>query len=72
MQQIYRRTPMPKFNFNKIALELYWNNTSAWMFSCKFAIYFRNTFSYEHLWTAASEGSKVINVYFNDSGVIVS
>ena len=42
------------------------------MFSCKFAIYFRNTFSYEHLWTAASEGSKVINVYFNDSGVIVS
>ena len=23
MQQIYRRTPMPKCNFNKVALQLY-------------------------------------------------
>ena len=22
--------------------------------SCKFAVYFQNTFSYEHLWTASS------------------
>ena len=29
MQQIYRRTPMPKCDFNKVA--------SAWTFSCKFA-----------------------------------
>ena len=45
MQQIYRRTSMPKC-------------TLAWMFSCKFATYFQNTFSYEHLWVAASVGWK--------------
>ena len=42
MQQIYRRTPMPKCNFNKVSLE-YWNRTSAWVFSCKFAVYIQNT-----------------------------
>ena len=25
---------------------------------CKFAAYFQNTFSYEHLWTAASNATK--------------
>ena len=25
---------------NKVALQLYWNRTSAWVFSCKFAAYF--------------------------------
>ena len=39
MQQIYMRTPMPKCNFSKVAKQLYWNRTSAWVFS----------------WTAASE-----------------
>ena len=53
-QQIYRRTPMPKCDFNKVALQLYWNRTSAWVFSCKFAAYFQNTFSSERLWTTAS------------------
>ena len=53
MQQIYKRTPMPKCDFNKVALQLYWNHTSAWVFSCKFAAYFQNTFSKEHLWMAA-------------------
>ena len=43
MQQLYRRTPMPKSDFNKVALQLYRNRTSAWMFSCKFATYFQNT-----------------------------
>ena len=33
MQQIYRRTPMAKCDFNKVALQLYWNRTSAWVFS---------------------------------------
>ena len=46
---------MPKCNFNKVALQLYWNHTLAWVFSCKFAAYLQNTFSYEHLWIAASE-----------------
>ena len=27
MQQIYRKTPMPKCYFNKVALQLYWNHT---------------------------------------------
>ena len=44
-QQIYRRRPMPKCNFNKVALQLYWNRASAWVFSCKFAAYFQKTFS---------------------------
>ena len=50
MPQIYRRTPMPKCDFNKVAKQLNWNHTSAWVFSCKFAAYFQNTFSWEHLW----------------------
>ena len=29
MQQIYRRTPMPKCDFNIVPLQLYWNHTSA-------------------------------------------
>ena len=45
MPQIYWRTPMPKCDFNKVALQLYWNRTSPWVFSCKFATYFQNTFS---------------------------
>ena len=40
MQQIYRRTPMPKCDFNKVTKQLYWNYISAWVFSCKFAAYF--------------------------------
>ena len=30
------------------------NPTSAWVFSSKFAAYFQDTFSYEHLWMAVS------------------
>ena len=40
MQQIYRRIPMPKCDFNKVALKLYRNHIPAWVFSCKFAAYF--------------------------------
>ena len=35
---------MLKCHFNKVAKQLYWNGTSAWVFSCKFASYFQNTF----------------------------
>ena len=49
---------MPKCDFNKIALQLYWNRTSAWMFPCILATYFQSTFSFEHLWTTA-----FVNVY---------
>ena len=41
---------MPKCNFNKVSLQLYWNHTSAWVFSCKFVVYFQNTFSWEYGW----------------------
>ena len=41
MQQIYRRTPMPMCDFNKVAMQLYWNHTSVWVFSYKFAACFR-------------------------------
>ena len=34
--------------------QLDWNHTSAWVFSCKFAACFQNTFFYEHLWVTAS------------------
>ena len=47
IQQIWRRTLMPKCGFNKAALQLYWNRTPAWVFSCKFVVYFQNTFSLE-------------------------
>ena len=45
MQQIYRRAPMPKRDFNKVALQLYWNHALAWLFSCKFAAYFRTLYA---------------------------
>ena len=45
---------MLKWDFNKVAKQLYWNRTSAQVFSSKFATYFQNAFSWEHLGTAAS------------------
>ena len=44
MQEIYRRTSMLNCDFNKVALQLYWIHTLAWMFSCKCPAYFQNTF----------------------------
>ena len=45
MQQIYRRKPIPKCDFNKVALQLYSNPSSVWVLSCKFAACFPHTFS---------------------------
>ena len=36
------------------ALQLYLNQTSAWVLSCILTAYFQNTFSQEHFWMAAS------------------
>ena len=33
-----------KCDFIKVVKQLYWNHTSAWVFSCKLAAYFQNTF----------------------------
>ena len=43
--EIYRKAPMSKCDFNKVALQFYRNHTSAWLFSCIFAAYFRTPFS---------------------------
>ena len=48
MQQTYRRAPAQKYDFNNVVKQFYWNLTSAWVFSCKFAKYFENTFLEEH------------------------
>ena len=45
IQQIYRIRPMSKCDFHKVAMQVYWNHTSAWMFSCKFTTYFRTPFT---------------------------
>ena len=45
MQQMCRRTPIPKCNVNKVTKQVYWNCTSQWVFSCTFTAYFLNTFS---------------------------
>ena len=42
-------------SFNKVVKQLYFNHPLAWVFSCKFAAYFQNTFLKEHIWRAASE-----------------
>ena len=54
MQQIYRRAPMPKCDFNNVSKQLYWYRILAWVFSCKFAAYFENTFCYKTPLVAAS------------------
>ena len=41
MLEIYRRSPMQKCDFNKVALQLCWNHALTWVFSCKFAAIFR-------------------------------
>ena len=38
-----------------ISIKLLCNRASTWVFSCKFAAYFQNTFYLEHLWVAASD-----------------
>ena len=64
MQQIYRRTHLPKNDSNKVVLQLHQNCTSTWIFSCKFAAYFRtpfpkNTFGWLFLNTLTTDFSNV-------------
>ena len=54
IQQIYKRTPMRKSDFSKVADQLLCNHTSAWVFSCKFVAYFQNSCFDEHLWGTTS------------------
>ena len=57
MQQFHKKTPMQKYDFNKVAKQLYWNCISAWLLSCKFAAFFQNIFSYKHVLVTASVSS---------------
>ena len=41
---------MLKSDFNKVTLQLYWNRTSEWVFSSKFAAYFQNNFKNTSGW----------------------
>ena len=52
----------------QIALQRYWNHTSAWVFSCKFAAYFQNTFSLEHVCVAASVFQQLLTKFNSTSG----
>ena len=53
---------MPKCDFNKVARQLYLNRTLPWVLYCKF--FLRTPFSWEHLWTTASEiSAKVMKNY---------
>ena len=56
---------MPKCDFNKVSNQLYWNCTSAWVFYYKFAAYFQNTFSEDHLWRAASVFSNLKSIFLS-------
>ena len=51
-QQIYKRAPMAKCDFDKVTKQLYWNHTSAWVFSCTFSCIFS-----EHLFLGTHLGS---------------
>ena len=58
MQQIYRRKPMRKYDFNKVAKQLHWYRTSAWVFSCNFVSYFQNTSSLESCFFSSDTSNK--------------
>ena len=55
MQQIYKRKPMWKFDLNKVGLQLYRTHTSAWVFSCIFAVCMQNRLFEEHLLESVPE-----------------
>ena len=60
---------------------LYWNQTSTWVFSCKFASNFQNTFLQEHLWGAASKScldneniakwTKTMRLFFSNTRFLI-
>ena len=57
------RTHMREWDFNKVANQFYWNHISAWVFSCRFARYFQNTFLQEQLWGTGPDWERVENSY---------
>ena len=68
-QQICRITTTSKCDFSKVALQLYWNRTSAWMFFCKFAAYFLTASLKNTSCRAVSEFRKFRESIMNLSGL---
>ena len=56
---VYRSPKWPAYVTDIAAKQLYWNQTLAWVFSCKSAEYFQNIFLQEHLWRVASESLRI-------------
>ena len=54
----FNSRPVSRGHSKFIALQLYWNHTSAWVLSCNFAAYFHNIFFWEHFWTADSKATQ--------------
>ena len=48
--------------WSAISKQLYWNRTSAWLYSCKLSAYIQSTFFQEHLWMASSEVSGLLQI----------
>ena len=48
------RSSPPQVFLRSVTFQIYWNRTSAWVFSCKFTAYFQNNSSEGHIWRAAS------------------
>ena len=49
MRRVCGVASVPKYDFNKVAIQLFWGHTSAWEFSYEFAVYFQGTSLWEHL-----------------------
>ena len=77
MQQIYSRTSMPKCDLNKVALQLYWNRTSAWVFPVNLLYILRSPFLKNTSWWLllflayiGSFGSGIIFYLKRDLGLV--
>ena len=69
LQMYYYKNKFWKYTVNlqettHVKAQLYWNLTSLWMFSCKLAAFFQNTFFLEHLWKTAIDNCNLLYVLF--------
>ena len=54
------------------AKQLYWNGTSAWVFSCKFVAYFENTFSNTSGWLLLKIQFNILKIFTKIFGENIS
>ena len=65
MQQMYSRTPTQKCDFSNVANQLFWNHTSLWVFSCKFAGNLQEGCFDENLWGTTANFHSTCLTYFS-------